>query len=145
MKQSKKEVELNYDAIDLYNIVLNIEEYPLYIPWCSKIEVIEKKQNKIKANMFVDYKIFPTQKFTSQVLFYSNKKIIETYYVDGPLKNLFTKWEFVQLSSKHSKIIFTVGFEFKSFMHQKLAELFFPLIEDKMINSFIKRANSTLN
>ena len=40
MKQSKKEIELNHNAIDLYNIVLNIEEYPDYIPWCTKIEIL---------------------------------------------------------------------------------------------------------
>ena len=33
----------------------------------------------------------------------------------------------------------------KKFLHQKLAETFFPLIENKMINSFIKRANDILN
>ena len=145
MKQSKKEIKLNYNAIDLYNIVLNIEEYPIYIPWCSKIEIIKKKRNMIKARMHVNYKIKQTQKFTSEVIFYPNKNIIETNYVDGPLKDLFTKWEFLQLKNKNSKVIFTVGFEFKNFMHQKLAELFLPLIEDKMMKSFVKRANNILD
>ena len=44
MKQSQKEIELNYNASDLYNIVLDIEEYPNYIPWCSKIEIIDRQK-----------------------------------------------------------------------------------------------------
>ena len=39
----------------------------------------------------------------------------------------------------NAKVIFSVKFEFKNFFHQKLAELFFPLIEKQMIESFINR------
>ena len=51
MKQSKKEIELNHNVNDLYNIVLKIEEYPNYIPWCSSIKITERKKNEIKAIM----------------------------------------------------------------------------------------------
>ena len=145
MKQSKKEIELNYNAKDLYNIVLKIEEYPDYIPWCSKIDIVDRKKNEIKANMFVDYKLFPTQKFTSKVIYNLRNKTIKTNYVDGPLKDLFTSWEFIELDKNKTKVIFIVGFEFKNFLHQKLAEFFFPLIETKMMNSFIERADNILN
>lgn len=145
MKQSKKEVELNHCANDLYEIVLKIEKYPDYIPWCSNVEIIGRKKNEIKANMLVNYKFFPTQKFTSKVVYDSKKKLIKTSYIDGPLKDLQTTWEFVELKKTKTKVIFIVNFEFKNFIHQKLAELFFPLIEVKMMNSFIERADKILN
>ena len=145
MKKSQKEIKLNHNANDLYSIVLNIEEYPDYIPWCSKTEIIDNKNNVIKANMFVNYKFFPTQKFTSKVVFDSKKKLIKTNYIDGPLNNLFTSWKFIKLEKNKTKVIFTVGFEFKKFSHQKLAELFFPFIEVKMMKSFVERADKILN
>ena len=145
MKQSKKEIELNHNANDLYNIVLKIEEYPDYIPWCSNIKITERKKNEIKAIMIVNYKFFPIQKFTSKVVYDLKNKKIKTSYVDGPLKDLFTTWEFIQLENNKAKVVFVVGFEFNNFIHQKLAELFFPLIEVKMMNSFIERANNILN
>ena len=145
MKQSKKEIELNHNANDLYNIVLKIEEYPDYIPWCSNIKITERKKNEIKAIMIVNYKFFPTQKFTSKVVYDLKNKKIKTSYVEGPLKDLFTTWEFIQLENNKAKVIFVVGFEFNNFIHQNLAELFFPLIEVKMMNSFIERANNILN
>ena len=145
MKESQKEIEINHNADELYNIVLNIEEYPDYIPWCTETEIINRKKNKIQANMVVNYKFFPTQKFTSKVVLNFKKKLIKTSYIDGPLKDLFTSWEFNELEENKTKVIFIVGFEFKNFMHQKLAELFFPLIEVKMMNSFIKRAKNILN
>ena len=145
MRQSKKEIELDYNANDLYNIVLKIEEYPDYIPWCSKIEIIYRKKNLIKVNMIVNYKHFPTQEFTSEVKYDQKNKTIKTNYIRGPLKDLNTKWEFRKLKKDKTKIIFLVEFEFKNFIHQKLAELFFPLVEVKMMNSFIERAKNTLN
>ena len=97
------------------------------------------------ANMIVNYKFFPTQKFTSKVFYNSNKKIIKTTYIDGSLKDLHTTWEFIQIEKNKSKVVFIVGFEFKNIIHQSLAELFFPLIENKMINSFIQRADYILD
>ena len=145
MKESKKEIELNHTAIDLFNIVLDIEKYPDYIPWCSEINILEKKRNKIKANMIVNYKLFSEQKFTSDVTFDLNKLLIKTQYIEGPLKDLKTIWLFQSLEEKKSKVIFSIKFEFKNFVHQKLAELFFPLIEKRMVNSFILRASDILD
>jgi coenzyme Q-binding protein COQ10 len=145
MKESNQEIELDYKAIDLYNIVLDIEKYPDYIPWCSYIEILTKDKNKMVANMIVNYKFFPTQKFISNVFFDLEKKIIKTKYIEGPLKDLDTEWKFVDLKKNKSKIIFELEFEFKNYLHQKLAELFFPLVEKKMIDSFIKRADQILN
>ena len=144
MQQSNKEVELKYNAVDLYNIVLDIERYPEYIPWCTKIEIINKNKNLITANMMVNYKFFPTQQFTSRVEFNEKDKTIQTSYIKGPLKDLHTTWHFNKISNNKTKIFFIVKFEFKNFFHQKLAELFFPLIESKMIESFIRRAENKL-
>jgi|TARA_B110000116_G_C16725986_1_gene531404 coenzyme Q-binding protein COQ10 len=145
MKESKKEIRLNHTAVDLFNIVLDIEKYPDYIPWCSEIKILEKKRNKIKANMIVNYKFFSEQKFTSDVTFDLNKLLIKTQYIEGPLKDLKTIWLFQSLEEKKSKVIFSIKFEFKNFVHQKLAELFFPLIEKRMVNSFILRASDILD
>jgi coenzyme Q-binding protein COQ10 len=144
MRESKQEIELNYKAVDLFNIVLDIEKYPQYIPWCTYAEILSKKNNEIKANMVVEYKFFPSQKFTSNVVFDLEKMLIKTNYVEGPLKDLTTIWEFKNLKKNKSKISFKVKFEFKNFFHQKIAELFFPLVESQMIKSFIERANQTL-
>jgi len=145
MKQTKKEIELNHSAFDLYKIVLDIEKYPDYIPWCSKIEILNKNKNEITVNMIVNYSFFPSQKFTSRVTFDNKKKIINTKYIQGPLKDVFTEWNFLEIDNNNSKVILNAGFEFKDFIHQKIALIFFPLIEDKMIKSFIKRAEELLN
>jgi len=145
MKQSNQEIELKHNAIDLYKIVLDIEKYPDYIPWCSGIEILKRNKNEIKANMFVDYKFFPSQKFTSKVYYDFESLEIITKYIDGPLKDLNTLWKFIEIKKNKSKVLFSIDFQFNNFFHQKFAELFFPLIENKMIESFVLRAKQILD
>ena len=142
MTNSQREEIVNHSAKRLFDIVLDIEKYPEYIPWCTKIVINERKNNEIYADMYVKYKFILAQKFGSQVRFNKNELTIQTNYIEGPLKDLTTNWKFETINKKKSKIVFDVNFEFKNFIHQKFAETFYPLIENKMIYSFKKRANS---
>ena len=145
MKNSQREEIVNHPADRLFDIVIDIESYPEYIPWCTRMVINEKKTNEIYADMYVQYKFILAQKFGSYVKFNRNKLTIETNYIEGPLKDLTTNWRFEEINSSKSKIIFNVNFEFKNFIHQKVAETFYPLIENKMINSFKDRADSFLD
>ena len=145
MKNSLKEEIVNHSAKKLFDIVIDIESYPDYIPWCTRMDVNQRKKNEIYADMYVQYKFILVQKFESYIKFDLNKLTIETSYIKGPLQDLKTNWKFEKINEKKSKIIFDVNFEFKNYIHQKVAETFFPLIENKMINSFKKRADSLLD
>ena len=145
MKSSKQEIIINHRAQDLYKIVLDIEKYSEYIPWCKKIIIKTRSKNEMLADMIVSYRYFFPQTFTSHVMFNSNKLLINTNYIKGPLKDLSTEWLFKKLEIKKTKIIFIIKFEFQRLLHQKMAELFFGLIENKMIDSFKKRADEILD
>ena len=145
MKSSQQKIIINHAAIDIYKIVLDIEKYPEFIPWCKEILIKSKSKNEILADMIVCYKYFIPQKFTSHVIFDSNKLSIKTKYIEGPLKDLKTEWFFKKLEIKKTKVLFNIKFEFQKLIHQKLAEFFFGLIENKMIDSFKKRSDLILD
>ena len=145
MKSSKQEISINHNAEDLYNIVLDVEKYPDFIPWCNSLIIKSQLKNQITADMIVSYKNILPQKFTSKVNYNKNNLTINTSYINGPLKDLETNWTFKSLKTKKTLILFTIKFEFKNFIHQKIAEFFFILIKNEMINSFKKRANEILN
>ena len=145
MKNSKREELISHSAVKLFNIVLDIESYPEYIPWCTKMVINERNKNEIYADMYVNYKFILAQKFGSHIKFDENNLTIETNYVEGPLKDLTTKWKFEEIDKDKSKIFFYLNFEFKNYFHQKVAETFYPLIENKMIDSFKKRAANSLD
>ena len=121
MKSSQKEIIINHDAKDLYNIVIDIEKYPEFIPWCSKIIITDKNDKLIIADMYVNYKFFPTQKFTSKVFYNKKQLIINTNYMNGPLKDLKTEWIFKRINKSKTKVLFNINFEFEKLLHQRLA------------------------
>ena len=145
MKESNKSIEFNYNAKELFDIVLDIEKYPDYIPWCKKINILKRNKNSIKANMIVNYKLLPTQQFISIVTYDVKNLLIKTQYIEGPLKNLDTIWKFVKIEKNKTIVNFNIKFEFKNFFHQKISEGFYSLVENKMMESFEKRAKKILN
>ena len=145
MKSSQQEIIINHRAKDLYKIVLDIEKYSEFIPWCKEIIIKSKSNNEMLADMIVSYKYSLPQTFTSHVTFDPKILLINTKYIKGPLKDLNTEWLFKKLEIKKTKIIFNIKFEFQRLLHQKLAEFFFGLIENKMIDSFKKRADEILD
>jgi len=145
MKSSIREEIINHDAIKLFEIVLDIENYPVFIPWCSSMNINSRSKNEIFADMYVKYKFIFTQKLGSHVIFDKKELKIQTNYIEGPLKDLKTNWFFESIDKNKTKIKFVVDFEFKSFFHQKIAETLYPLIENKMIESFRLRADEVLN
>ena len=145
MKSSNREEIINHNAEELFDIVLDIESYPYFIPWCSSMKVHSKNEKEIFADMVVLYKFLIPQTLGSHVLYDKKKLNIATTYIKGPLKNLKTYWIFKPIKKNKTLINFSVEFEFKSFLHQKIASVFYPLIEKKMIKSFKDRADSLLN
>ena len=119
MKNSKREEVISHSAIKLFNIVLDIQSYPEYIPWCTKMVINQRSKNEIYADMYVKYKFILSQKFGSHIKFDTNNFTIETSYIEGPLKDLTTKWKFEEIDKKKSKIFFDVNYEFNNYIHQK--------------------------
>ena len=144
MKSSKKEIVINHSAKDLYEIVLDIEKYPEFIPWCSSVKILKKTHMNIIADLIVEYKLF-SKVFTSDVKYNNKDLTIDVLYIKGPLKNIITKWKFEQVAIKKTKVYFLIEFEFKNYFFQKVTNIFFDLIENKMIDSFKKRADDILN
>ena len=144
MKISKQEVIINHSAKSIYDIVLDIEKYPEFIPWCSAVQIRTKTKKNIIADLLVNYKYFQ-KTFTSDVRFDSNNLIIDVLYIEGPLKNLQNQWKFEKVEDKKTKVHFKIKFEFNNALYQNISEIFFDLIENKMINSFKKRADKILN
>ena len=73
MKSSNREEIVDHDAKGLFDIVLDIESYPYFIPWCSAMRIHSKNKNEIYADMVVWYKYFMPQTFGSHVTFDKKK------------------------------------------------------------------------
>ena len=44
MKHVKKSVLLWYSAHEIYGLVTDVEAYPQFLPWCSRVEVLQRDE-----------------------------------------------------------------------------------------------------
>ena len=44
MKTSNKKITINHNAKKLFEIVLDLEKYPEFIPWCTSMQINSKKK-----------------------------------------------------------------------------------------------------
>ena len=138
MPSLKKIISTSYTAEHLFALVKNIEEYPMFLPWCSAARILNHAENVIIAELVIKYKLFRS-KYTSKVTLIPNQEIIVTL-VDGPFKFLHNSWKFVPETNGFTTIEFTLDFKLKSNFLEGLISNEFDNYATKLMEAFLKRA-----
>ena len=136
----KKEISCSKE--NLIKMVLDIEKYPEFVPWCrnSKIHNKSDKGNiiEITADLTIG-KSFFNETYKSFVIFDKSSESIHVTNKDGPLKHLENNWFFKQLGN-NSEIDFHIDFELKNKVLNVLMSKSFDLGLKKIADAFEKRA-----
>ena len=128
---------LPYTAQQMFELVIAVDRYPQFLPWCIGARINERGQSELHADVIVGYKMF-REKFTSRVHFNSPGRI-EVDYLKGPLRHLQNRWIFKD-EGKACRVDFYVEFDFHSPVFQKLLDQFFDRAISKMVGAFEERA-----
>lgn len=131
---------LPYTAVQLYALVMDIEKYPEFLPWCVGARINEQSANNLSADVIVGYKMF-REVFSSRVHFKKNKEI-EVEYLKGPMRHLHNKWSFKELKNGSCEVDFYVDFSLQSRLFEALVDQFFQVVLVRMIDAFEKRAQA---
>ena len=140
LNQSKK---LPHSAKLIYDLVMDIEKYPEFLPWCkaAKITQIISEKN-LEADLLINFKnIF--EKYSSDVKhgFTSpNLYFIDVVAIKGPFKNLVNKWKISEIDEENCLVEFFLEFEFNSIFLTKILGSFFEKAAEKMMSAFEERA-----
>ena len=123
-------------------MVLDIEKYPEFVPWClnGKIHTKNDKGNKIEiiADLTIG-KSFFNETYKSSVIYNKSSDSIHVTNIDGPLKHLENKWYFKE-KGKNSEVDFHVDFELKNKILNILMIKSFDRGLKKIADAFEKRA-----
>ena len=136
----KKEIPSTKDK--LIKMVLDIEKYPEFIPWCldSKIHsnIDKGKTVEIIADLTIGISFF-NQTYKSFVVYNKSSDSIHVTNMNGPLKYLENKW-FFKKKGENSEIDFHVDFELKNNILNILMVKSFDKGLKKIADAFEKRA-----
>ena len=136
----KKEIPCTKEK--LIEMVLDIEKYPEFVPWClnSKIytNIDKGKIVEITADLTIG-KSFFKETYKSFVIYDKSSDSIHVTNLDGPLKHLENKWIFKQ-KGKNSEVDFHVDFELKNKILNMLMIKTFDIGLKKIADAFEQRA-----
>lgn len=130
---------LPYSAEQLYNLVSEIENYPEFVPWCCDAKIVQRDNDIIIADLYIDFKAI-TGKYTSKVKLDSENKEISVEAVKGLFEYLNQKWKFIQKTNK-TQIEFEIDFKVKNPFLNKVLGLVFDQACNKMIKAFKNHAD----
>ena len=142
MPKASVKRSINCKKEQLIDLVLDIEKYPEFVPFCVGAKVYEKKEKDNLLLIIADLTIGKgpfKDTYKSDVKFNKKEDSIYVTNLDGPLKHLENKWFFKQKENS-SEVDFHVDFELKNQVLNTLMIKFFKTGLNKIANSFEKRA-----
>ena len=123
-------------------MVLDIEKYPEFVPWCLGGKIYRKEDKGDKVEITADLTIgksFFNETYKSFVIYEKSKDLIHVTNMEGPLKHLENKWFFKQ-EGEVSEVDFQVDFELKNKILNMLMIKSFDIGLKKIADAFEKRA-----
>ena len=136
----KRSIECSKEQ--LIDLVLDIEKYPAFVPFCLGAKVYERKEQGDLLLIIADLTIGKgpfKDTYKSDVKFNKKEDSIYVTNLDGPLKHLDNKWYFKE-KNKITEVSFEVDFELKNDFLNIVMTKSFQFGLDKIADAFQKRA-----
>ena len=136
----KRLIECNKDQ--LISLVLDIEKYPEFVPFCLNSQVYERKNEGDLTLIIADLTIGKgpfKDTYKSDVKFNKKNNTIKVTNIGGPLNHLENTWHFKEHESC-TEIAFDIDFEIENKFLNIVMTKSFQFGLDKIADAFQKRA-----
>ena len=141
----KRLIECKKDQ--LIDLVLDIEKYPEFVPFCLASHVYEKNKEDSQTLIIADLTIGKgpfKDTYKSDVKFDKNDSSIKVTNIAGPLNHLENNWKFNE-TKDGTEIFFDIDFEIENKFLNILMTKSFQFGLDKIADAFQKRAEELFN
>lgn len=133
-----KKVLVSYSAEKMYQLVDQVEDYPKFLPWYGRTEVLFRSETELKARLHMDY-MGVSQSFSTHNHNTPHTKI-QMQLLEGPFKSLNGTWLFTPLGEDVCQIEFILHYELVGLLSWLIAPAF-NTISSKLVDAFVKEAD----
>lgn len=145
MKHVNKSVLLWYSPDEMYRLVTGIEDYPRFLPWCDRAQILERHEDGVTARIGLSY-AGVRHAFTTRNEHVSGRSVV-VKLVDGPFSLLDGSWAFLPLGRPDApvlacKIEFDLRYDFASKALETVLSPVFDRVANTFVESFVARAEA---
>lgn len=143
MKHVRKSVLLWYSPGEMYELVTGVQDYPSFLPWCDKAEVLAHHDDGVTARLGLAY-MGVHHAFTTRNRHQPGVSV-QIELIDGPFSRLDGTWLFRGLGRPGSeeqacKVEFDLRYAFASRALEVVVSPVFDRIANTFVESFVRRA-----
>lgn len=129
---------------DLFDLVLDLERYPAFVPNCRAVKVFSRKLDDQGRTIIISRM---TVGVSALEVGYLNRttgdrtaRLIEVEALDGPLSHLHVVWAFTPEGEDRTRVAVTVDYEFNNPVLAAVASRVFDAIFADIVDCFERRA-----
>jgi ribosome-associated toxin RatA of RatAB toxin-antitoxin module len=143
MKHVKRSVLLWYSPREMYELVIDVQAYPEFLPWCERAEVVAQHDDGMTARLTL-HKSGLRHAFTTRNRHRDGSQV-RVELVDGPFSELEGTWQFAPVGrgasdGKACRIEFDLRYAFANLALEALVSPVFDRIANTLVDSFVQRA-----
>jgi coenzyme Q-binding protein COQ10 len=132
-----------YTPQQMFDLVVDIEQYPRFFPLCEGMRVRSRERKGeaevLVASMDIGYKAI-RETITTRVTLDRRTLDVKVAFVDGPFRHLENRWRFLEAPDGGANVKFFIAYEFKSMMLQVLVGALFDQAFRRCVHAFEARA-----
>lgn len=134
-----KSALVHHSAAQMFQLVKDVESYPIFLPWCQATRILRREDNCICAELVVA-RLGIRQTF-STCNHYVENEWMDLNLLAGPFKHMRGRWSFLPLRADACKVSLTMDFEFAGALIDKAFGTVFNQIANSLVDAFCKRAD----
>jgi len=135
----KRTIWVLHPAVEMYQLVLDVNAYPAFLSWCVSAQVLEQDDTQQLASLEVSIAGLRQRFATRNRLVQGEQLSLEL--VEGPFRYLSGQWDFTPLGDKGSKVTLNLAFDFSSSLLSGAFRRGFANVADKLVYDFSTRAD----
>jgi coenzyme Q-binding protein COQ10 len=132
---------LRFPPEQMFALVADVERYPDFLPWCLSTRILGRDApDLLRVGMTVGFG--PARDSYTSLVKLSSPSEIGVESLDGPFRELHTRWRFDPASHGGTEVGFEIAFAFRSRLLQAMIGTVFDEAARRMVRSFEKRAET---
>ena len=143
MKRVEKSVLLWYTPREMYDLVVSLDDYPRFLPWCEAAQVVEEHEGGVTARIGLAYHGI-RHAFTTRNEHLPGERVA-IRLIDGPFSLLDGTWSFRAIPRPGNempacKVEFDMRYAFSSVALESVLSPVFDRVANTFVDSFVRRA-----